>query len=60
VKIDPAAVPGKFSKKLVVHEEPEVAAHLEEIASTVGISTAALIRSAVRDFLRRVDQQRGR
>jgi hypothetical protein len=58
VKIDPDAVPGRFSRKLVIHEDPEIARHLEEIASTVGMSTASIVRSAVRDWLRRVDPPR--
>jgi hypothetical protein len=40
-------VTGFLARRLVIYEDPAVAEHLEEIAATVGASTASLIRSAI-------------
>jgi predicted DNA-binding protein len=56
--VDPAARAGRFSRRLVVAEDPAVAHHLESLAQTVGTSTAAIVRSAIRAYLRQVDPPR--
>ena len=55
VKIDRDAQVSRFSRRLVIYEAPDVAQHLEEIAATVGTSTASVVRSAIRSWLRQVD-----
>jgi predicted transcriptional regulator len=56
--MDPNARAARFSRRLVIYETPDVAQHLEEVAHTVEMSTAAVVRTAIRDFLRRVDPPR--
>jgi hypothetical protein len=58
MKIDPSAQAARFSRRLVIYEAPDVAEHLEEIAATVGTSTACIVRSAIRSWLRQVDPPR--
>jgi Ribbon-helix-helix protein, copG family len=58
VTLDPSVRAARLTRKLVIHEQPEVAAHLARLADEVGVSQAALVRAALRDWLRRVDPPR--
>jgi hypothetical protein len=43
---------GRFSQRFVFHERPDVIAQLEQVAAASGLSGAAAVRSAVRQWLR--------
>ena len=42
---------GRFSQRFVFHETPDVIAQLEQVAAASGLSGAAAVRSAVRQWL---------
>jgi hypothetical protein len=53
--IDPGARVAKFTARLVIHEDPAIVAEIERLADEARTSTASVVRSAVRAYLRRVD-----
>jgi hypothetical protein len=47
----------RFTRRLVVLEEPRVAARIEELAGEAGHSMSAEIRTAVRWWIRSIENQ---
>jgi hypothetical protein len=47
----------KFTKRIVVLEEPRVAVRMEELARASGHSTAAEVRGAIRWWIRSLEYQ---
>jgi predicted transcriptional regulator len=47
---------GRFSAKVVIHEDPDVVVRLQELAAENAVSSSALVRLALRQLLERIDR----
>jgi hypothetical protein len=60
ITIDPAAKVGRFSRRFSFHDEPQVLERLEKLAADSAVSSAAIVRFAVRLMLEEYEAQEPR
>ena len=53
-KIEPIRA-GRFTRRIVIYEEPELVARLQRVADANGASLASIVRVATRALLERVE-----
>jgi hypothetical protein len=58
-KIEPIRA-GRFTRRIVIYQEPELVARLEDVAHANGASLAAIVRVATRALLERVEPSKTR
>jgi predicted transcriptional regulator len=55
-QVPQAVQAGRFTRKVVIHEDPDVVMRLHELAAENAVSSSALVRLALRQLLERMDR----